>query len=169
MKHKILVSLLFVLLISYSARAQVIVEAQAGLSYLEHASLGIGCAFSARHTVSFLYGSNFGIHPKDFASYLLQYNWTLPRLTFSRVTPTLGVKGGTTIFSDDYYRWNLLAIVPQIGFQYAVNEKTNLVLQAGAVFSFEQSVKRISYNEIGQYKDLLPEIKIGVVYNLIRR
>jgi hypothetical protein len=156
--------LLLLMILNYSVGAQVRFQVDAGWGYLEHFSAGIGCSFSSKHTVSLLYGSDFFYHPKNFASYLLQYNLILPRLRFAGITPTIGIKGGHTIYTDDYYRWEVAVIVPFAGLQYPINRKINVVVQAGAVFSFEQSVKRINYGEIGHYKDLLPEIKTGIVY-----
>jgi hypothetical protein len=166
---RILVLLLFLLNLNYSGKAQLRFQANVGLGYLEHLSAGIGCSISSNHTVSLLYGSDFFIRPKDFASYLLQYNLVLPRLGFAGITPSIGIKGGHTIYTDDYYKWEVAVIVPFMGLQYPINRKINAVVQAGAVFSFEQSVTRINYGEIGHYKDFLPEIKTGIVYTLSKQ
>jgi hypothetical protein len=165
-KYVLLLCLLF---FNYSAKAQVRFHIDAGVGYLEHFSAGIGCSFSSKHSVSLLYGSDFFIRPKDFASYLLQYNLILPRLRFAGITPTIGLKGGHTIYTDDYYRWEVAVIVPFAGLQYPINRKINVLVQTGIVFSFEQSVKRINYGEIGHYKDLLPEIKTGIVYTFSKK
>jgi hypothetical protein len=163
------VLLLYLLFFNYSGKAQVRFHVDAGVGYLEHFSAGIGCSFSSKHNVSLLYGSDFFVRPKDFASYLLQYNLILPRLRFAGITPTIGLKGGHTIYTDDYYRWEVAVIIPFAGLQYPINKKINAVVQAGVVFSFEQSVKRIDYGEIGHYKDLLPEIKTGIVYTFSKQ
>lgn len=161
--------LFFLLFLNYSVKAQVRFQVDAGLGYLEHFSAGIGCSFSAKHAVSLSFGSDFFIRPKDFASYLIQYNLNLPRFRFAGITPTIGIKGGHTIYTDDYYRWEVAVIVPFAGLQYPINKKINVVVQAGAIFSFEQSVKRIDYGEIGHYKDLLPEVKTGIVYTFSKQ
>lgn len=89
-------------------------------------------------------------------------------MKFSGITPTIGIKGGHTIYTDDYYTWNLAVFIPFIGVQYPLNRKIDLLVQAGSAFSFEQSAKRISYGEIGHYRQILPEVKAGIVYNFVK-
>lgn len=100
---------------------------------------------------------------------MLQYNLMLHRAQVINVTPTIGIKGGNMIFTDAYYKWKLVAIIPFIGLHYPVNKQVTTFIQGGCMFSFEQSVKRIKDGEIGHYKDLLPEIKAGIVYNFLRK
>jgi hypothetical protein len=157
---------LLIILCSVGSNAQTIFQAQAGVGYIEHLSLGIGCNFSNKHSLSLLYGSNVFIRPKNFSSYLLQYTFNFNKLKFKNITPAVGIKGGTTIFTDEYYRWNVLAIIPFVELHYPLNNRFDLYIQGGCAFSFEQSVKRIKDGEIGQYKDFLPEFKTGVRFNL---
>jgi hypothetical protein len=151
----------------FSGTAQVRFQVHAGLSYIEHVSLGAG--FNWRnHNVAVLYGSNFLIHPREFGSYFIQYHFSIPSLKFLNTTPMIGAKGGQTIFTDDYYRWNLVSMVPFVGIQRPLTSGIDVVFQGGVAFSFEQSVKRIAFGEIGHYKDRLPEVKAGIIYKLAK-
>jgi hypothetical protein len=161
---KTLASLLFILFLAYPCFPQLTFKVQTGLSYIEHLSTGITLSFSEKHNISLLYGSNFFIKPKDFSTYMLQYHLKLNRMNFGRMTPAIGIKGGRVIYSDDYYKWELLTIIPFVGLHYQVNERLDIAMDLGPAISFEQSVQRISYGEIGKYRDLLPEFKIGTHY-----
>lgn len=163
---KKLASLLFLLSLVTPCLSQLTFKVQAGISYTEHLSTGLTLSFSEKHNISLLYGSNFFIKPKDFSTYMLQYHLKLNSMSFGRITPAIGIKGGHVIYSDEYYRWEMFTIIPFAGLHYRVNERLDIVMDLGLAISFEQSAQRISYGEIGKYRDLLPEIKIGTHYRL---
>jgi hypothetical protein len=165
MERKTLLLILFSTLLAVSAAGQVTFQALVGVGYLEHFSVGVGCGIGRRHHATLLYGSDLFIQPKNFSTFMAQYSLSLHRLEFLGVLPAIGVKGGGVIYSDEYYRWNLAVVIPFIELQCSVRRNTSLFLQGGAQLSFEQTVERLSYGEIGHYKELLPEIKAGVVYN----
>jgi hypothetical protein len=167
-RWKSVIAILFFLSLCSSASGQVKIQAHAGFGYIEHLAIGAGVTFANQHTVAFFYGSDFVHSPEEFSNYLIQYNWTIHRLRFANISPTVGVKGGQCIYTDDYYTWKVAVLVPFVGLQYPLSNKMDLIVQAGTSFSFEQSVKRKNFGEIGHYKELLPEAKIGIVYNLSR-
>ena len=68
-----------------------------------------------------------------------------------------------------YYRWRVLSAVPLINIRYILNDRTSLLAETGMAFSRIETVKRISYGEIGKYKRYLPEISISVNYALTKR
>lgn len=141
--------------------------ADIGLSYIEHFSLGAGVTFR-NHSLGIVYGSNCFLQPKQFSNFFGQYQLTIPRFSFSNLTPLLGLKGGHTVFSDRYYRWNVVSVIPYAGLKYPFTDQLDLYLQAGAAFSFEQSVTRLNFGEIGHYKEKLPELKIGINYKFTK-
>ncbi len=162
--------MLFALLIgvglSLESKAQFTVKAQLGVSYIEHVSTGVALKWGKNHSVSFLYGSNFFIHTNDFSNLFLQYDLSVPKWKVGKLTPRFGVKGGNSFYTDDYYRWKVVSVIPFFGASLPMGKMFDLVFEAGAAFSFEQTVNRISYGEIGHYRELLPELKAGVVYTL---
>jgi hypothetical protein len=166
MKKVSILLILLLMIIHFPSRAELALKAQAGISYIEHFSLGVTLSFSERHNLSLLYGSNAFIKPQDFSSFMLQYELLLKRINFARITPKIGIEGGYSIYTNDYYQWNLINIVPFIGFNYQVNNKIEIPINLGVVISHEQSVKRITYGNIGKYKEYLPEIKFGIVFKL---
>jgi hypothetical protein len=149
------------------ANSQMRIHGQAGLSYIEHFSIGAGVSLR-NHSLSLLYGSNFFVQPKKFSNYFLQYALAIPRAQFSKLIPLAGVKGGQTFFSDHYYTWDVVSLIPFVGIQTKMTEQIDLSLQTGVAFSFEQSVTRLNFGEIGHYKDTLPELKLAVIYKLMR-
>lgn len=165
---KLVITLCFVLL-SRVAVGQPAFHAQAGLGYIERFSVGAGLTFLNTHSVTLLYGSTFFYKPKNFGVYLLQYHLRIPKWSFGRLTPLFGVKGGHVVFTDTYYVWEVASVIPFAGLQCPLTGRADLVVQAGTAFSFEQSVKRLNYGEIGHYRDVLPELKVAVVYQVSNR
>lgn len=165
MKKQTLAILLLLITISYSGMAQFSIKGQAALSYIEHLSTGVTFSFSGKHHISLLYGSDFFINTKDFSSYMLQYYLRLNRMTFAKITPVIGIKAGYSIYTDDYYKWELMSVVPFTGINYRLNKKIDILFDLGATISRAQSVKRIRQGEIGKYRELLPELKAGILYN----
>jgi hypothetical protein len=166
MKKGIFITLLFLIILPNSGKAQLTWRVQAGLSYLEHFSTGITFGFATKHTVSLLYGSNFFIRTKDFSSYLVQYEYKMTNLKVAKITPGIGVKGGHSVYTSDYYKWEVAVVAPFTAFHYPVNEKIDIRMEVGGAISLEQSVKRIRFGEIEKYKELLPEFKAGILYRL---
>lgn len=166
MRKHIIISLLLIISLHHQSRAQFAVKAQTGISYIEHFSTGLTFAFSGKHNVSLLYGSNFFIKPKDNSSYLIQYDRLINRIRFLGITPKIGIKGGVSFYTNEYYQWKLIVIVPFIGFNYHISNRIGTFLDLGIVYSREESLKRIKYGNIGNYKDYLPEIKLGLYFNL---
>ena len=149
--------------------AQTTLHAYTGLSYLEHVSTGISLRWKNRHQLSLMTGTNLFIRTYYFANYMAQYDYLLKGLKVLRATPKVGIKGGDSIFSDDYYRWHVVHIIPQVGFQYPLKPSIELVLEAGAAASFEQKVKRLKQGELGHYEEWLPEIKVAVMFQLSKQ
>jgi len=165
-KKSIITIWLLLVIINYSGKAEVNFKAHLGISYIEHFSTGITLSFSNKHNISLLYGSNFLIKPQEFSSFLIQYEMLLNKIKIGSITPKFGIKGGYSIYTNNYYQWELLAVVPFIGFNYPIKNKVSLALDMGVAVSRELSLKRISYGEIGGYKQFLPELKIGIFINL---
>jgi hypothetical protein len=147
-----------------SGTAQVVFKVQAGLGYLEHFSTGVTVRIAEKHNLSLLYGSNFFTRVKGFSTFMLQYDRLLNKVTFAGLTPKLGVKGGNTVYTSDYYKWKMYAIVPLAGVMYPLNNKIEITVEAGICINFEQSATRIRFGEIESYKEFLPDAKAGVLY-----
>jgi hypothetical protein len=166
MIRKNLLLLMFLIIVHYPCNAQFSFKLQAGISYIEHLSAGITFSFSDKHNISFLYGSNILIKPKDFSSIMIQYDFLLNRINFAGITPGIGVKSGYSVYTNKYYRWTLTEIIPFMRLNYSVSEKIDMFLDLGSTFSIEHSVERISYGEIGMYRKYLPEFKLGLNFRL---
>lgn len=166
MKKRIFLIWLFLIILNYSSKAQVSFKAQIGISYIEHFSTGITLSLLNKHNISLLYGSNIFIKPQEFSSFLIQYEMLLNKIKIRSITPKFGIKGGYSIYTNNYYQWELVAVVPFIGLNYPVKNKVNIALDLGVAVSRELTLKRISYGEIGEYKQFLPELKIGIFFNL---
>jgi hypothetical protein len=156
----------FLVFIHYSGNAQFSFKLQTGISYIEHFSTGITFSFSERHNLSLLYGSNFFIKPRDFSCVMLQYDFLFSKLDFAGIIPAIGIKGGYSVYTNSYYKWKLSSFVPFVGLRYKACNKFEIALDMGTAISIEHSVKRISYGEIGMYREFLPEFKLGLTYKL---
>ena len=106
--------------------------------------------------------------PDYFSSYVLQYEMLVNRLKFGGLIPKIGFKGGYSIYTNEYYKWDLIEIVPYMGLEYQLNKRINIAFDLGITKSRELSLKRISYGEIGYYKEILPEFKIGINYIIFK-
>jgi hypothetical protein len=148
--------------------AQPTVKLQAAIGYIEHFSIGPTLSLADKHSISLLYGSNL-IQPKAFSTYLLEYSFKFGDTAIGKMTPALGVKGGHVIFSDDYYRWQVASVIPFFRTYYSLSDRLNLFVDLGASISFEQKVERIRFGEIGKYRDILPELKIGTHFSLNKK
>ncbi|MDA3894179.1 MAG: hypothetical protein PF517_21170 [Salinivirgaceae bacterium] len=164
-KKKIIIACLLICVI-LSLKSQSIFSVKTGVSYIEHYTIGIGIHITESNELSLNYGSDFFINPQNSSSYFFQYAYLFRRFAFEKFTPKAGLKGGYSIYSNKYYRWELLVGVPYVGFDYLVRKKLDLFCDVGMVLSRELSMTRISLGEIGWYKRVLPEIKIGFSYNL---
>lgn len=162
-------TVIILLILCDFTQAQVRVQAHAGAGFTEHFSIGVGCTFAETHAITLLYGSDFFYHPKEFSTYMLQYAFAARRWRFSKVTPIVGLKGGHAIFTDKYYTWEVMVFVPFAGLQYPLSGNIDLTLQAGGAISFEQKAERLNYGEIGHYRQYLPELKAGIVYDLKKK
>jgi len=149
--------------------AQFMIKAQGGLSYIEHVSTGVAFGLGKRHTITLLCGSNLFINMSDFSNFFVQYDYSFTKLEFKGATPRLGIKGGDSHFTDDIYRWHVIHLIPFVGISYPVHAKMELLIEFGGAISFEQSVERVGEDEIGHYKELLPEIKVGILYTLYQK
>jgi hypothetical protein len=145
--------------------AQFAVKFQTAIGNIEHFSIGPSFNFDNRHQISLLYGSNFFIRTKNFTTYILEYSLKLKNISIGNMTPSLGVKGGHVIYSDKYYKWEVASVVPFIRLCYPLNKNFEAFMDLGGAIAFEQSVERINYGEIGKYRDLLPEIKVGTYFS----
>ena len=169
MRKQLLIIFLLLATLYFPCKSQIIIKAQTGLSYIEHFSVGISFEFSEKQNVSLLFGSNFFVSPNYFSSYMIQYDRCIRRIKFLGIIPKVGLKGGYSVFTDEYYKWRLIVVSPFIGFNYHITNKIETYLDLGIAYSREESLKRIKYGEIGSYKDYLPEIKIGLYFNLNNR
>jgi hypothetical protein len=166
---KIFSILLFYLIIhGNSINAQSRFKLQSGISYIEHISTGIVLKLNENELVSFIYGSNFFIKTQEFSSYMLQYEYLLHNYTFKKCIPNIGIKGGYAIYTNEFYKWKLIDLVPFIGSTYLINNRIELSGDIGITISRELSMKRVSDGEIGWYKHVLPEFKIAISYNLLQ-
>lgn len=169
MKKLCSVFLVFLITFPFYGKAQSSIKAQGGISYIEHFSIGATYSFSNKHNLTLLYGSNFFIKPLNFSSVLLQYDLPFRKMIFADFTPKFGVKGGYAIFTDENYQWQVITVVPFVGVQYPFNQKMEIFLESGVAISFEQAAKRLNYNEVGIYKQFLPELKAGISFTLFER
>src|SRR6185436_7389146 len=136
------------------------------VSHIEHVSLGFWFQLGPKHSLTATYGSNVFFGYKKFSNLFLQYDYSLPKLTVGKVTPKIGVRGGDSYFTDTYYRWHVINIIPILGGNYSLNNKVTLFLDGGVAISLLQEVERRKTGEIGVYKLYLPEIKMGFSYNI---
>lgn len=165
MKVFVLALVLF-LALHATCKAQPAWKIQTGLGYLEHFSAGMTLSLQAKHHVSLLYGSNFFVKPGDFSSLSLQYERSLNRWQLAGLTPKWGIKGGWGIYTNDYYRWNLLMLAPFVGVTRPLSKRIDLFMDLGIVRSHPLSLERIQVGAFGSYKHYLPECKIGLHYRL---
>lgn len=164
-KKSVILCLLFCFL-CISVKSQIKFKAQVGVGYIEHFSIGLAISKSDKNILSLNYGSDFFIKMNDFSSFLLQYERLFNKMNIKSIVPKIGIKGGYSIYTNAYYKWELIALIPYVGLYYPFNEKIQFNLDAGLAVSKELSIERISYGEIGNYKKYLPEIKLGFYYNL---
>jgi hypothetical protein len=169
MKNKVFFLLVLSTLCSTTVIAQFAIRAHAGLSYIEHVSTGVAFSLGKKHAITLLVGSNLFINMSDFSNYFIQYDYSFTKLKFKGATPRLGIKGGDSHFTDDIYRWHVVHVIPFAGIAYPLHPKMELHIEFGAAFSFEQSVERIGEDEVGHYRELLPEIKVGILYTLYQK
>ena len=78
----------------------------------------------------------------------------------------MGVRGGDSYFSDSYYRWHVMNIIPYVGGNYSFSNKISFFFQGGVSIAFLQSVERRTLGDVGTYRQYLPEFKIGACYTL---
>ena len=169
MKKSLLILYLLLLFFTFNTiKAQTFIKLQLGLSYIENFSTGFELSIKNKHNISILYGSNFFSKPQDFSSFMLQYDYAIDKLEIAHLIPHIGIKGGYSIYTNNYYQWELIALVPFIGTNYQINKRIDLSTCFGVAFSKELSMKRINYGEVGWYKKVLPEIKIAIKYKLNR-
>jgi hypothetical protein len=168
-KNKVFLLLVLSALYSTSAVGQFTMKAQAGLSYIEHVSTGVAFGLGRKHTIMLLVGSNLFINMYEFSNYFIQYDYSFTKWKINNATPRLGVRGGDSHFTDDIYRWHVVHVIPFAGITYPVHAKMNLLVDFGAAFSFEQAVERVGEGEVGHYKELLPEIKVGILYTFYQK
>lgn len=156
------------LLSSLSSSAQFSAEVHAGVSYIEHISTGITFRNGKNHSFTALYGSNLFINTKNFSNLFVQYDLSIPRWTVRGTIPRVGVKGGNSFYTNEYYRWKVVSLIPYVGARYPINDNFQLLFEAGPVYSFEQYVQRIKPGEIGHYRYLLLELKVALSYSLFK-
>jgi hypothetical protein len=169
MKNKVFLLLVLSALYSTIAMAQFTIKAQGGLSYIEHVSIGVAFGLGKKNTITLLCGSNLFVNMSEFSNYFIQYDYSFTNWKLIGATPRLGIKGGDSYFTDEYYRWHIVHLIPFAGFSYPIHPKMNFLIECGAAFSFEQSVERVGQGEVGHYNELLPEIKIGILYSLFQK
>ncbi|HMJ69017.1 MAG TPA: hypothetical protein VK508_08980 [Cyclobacteriaceae bacterium] len=153
------------ILCSPPSLAQVSLKAHLGASYIEHLATGITVSYR-HHSVTALYGSNLFINTRNFSNLFAQYDYSVPRWKVAGAIPRFGVKGGNSIYTNKYYRWKVVSLIPFAGARYPVNDKLEVLFEVGPTYSFEQHLERIKYGEIGHYRYVLLELKVAVAYTL---
>lgn len=161
-KPFILIAIL--MLLSELAISQKKVDFQIGYGYLEHFSTGIGLKIKDNHKITVLFGSNLLMDLDKFAVYQMQYEY--PNKFKKKYLINFGLKGGYSIYSNKYYKWELLSITPISNFKYRLKNELFFVFTLGITYSKVLKVKRIELGEIGWYRELLPEIKLSLLYDL---
>lgn len=152
------------LFINIKAFCQSNIYFQLGYGYLEHLSTGIGCRFKDNHRIFLSYGSNFYINTKEFSSIQLQYEY--PNKIPNKFKLNYGIKGGYSIYSNNYYRWRLITLTPILNFNLKLSDKLIFVSTIGLTYSRAIEMKRLANGEIGWYKEFLPELKFSMIYDL---
>jgi hypothetical protein len=132
-------------------------------------STGVTFRWGENHSVTALYGSNLFINTRNFSNLFAQYDFSIPRWKVQGIIPRIGVKGGDSYYTNEYYRWHVVSLIPFAGARYPINDKFELLFEAGPVYSFEQSLQRIKAGEIGHYRYVLLELKIAVAYTLFTK
>ena len=163
-KNRFILTLLL-LTATLQGKAQVTLKATAGVGNMEHLSTGVGISIANTHSISLLFGSNCFIKTNKFSSYLMQYDVQVNRWQVLNTTPRIGIKGGYAIYTNDYYRWKLLQVIPFVGLSYPLSSRLDLFTDGGVAISRELSEERVAFGEIGRYKKYLPEVKVGVTYH----
>lgn len=164
--HTKILALVILLTLAFTTQAQTNIYAELGASYIEHFSTGIGIDINSNHKIGLLYGSNFFVNNSEFYTALVKYENMLGKLNIRYILPKVGCKAGYSVFTNQYYSWDLVVLAPYIGCDYSLNKKVDLFGSAGVAISRELSMKRVGMGEIGWYRRLLPEFKAGIAYKL---
>jgi hypothetical protein len=151
-----------------SVEAQTSIKANVGVGYLEHFTVGTTLAIRERSSFTLSFGSNIFYKPHDFATLYAQYERAFPSLAFGKAIPGVGLKAGQTVFTDDFYQWKVNSVVPFVSVSRRLSDVVQIGAEAGLAISRIQSVTRISYGEIGKYKQYLPEVKLSLRYRLLK-
>jgi hypothetical protein len=146
--------------------AQIRLECRTGFGYLEHFITGAGVKFNDESSAGFRYGSDFFINPRSFSSFSLQYERKMSCLHVDPFYLDYGLKGGYTVYSNKYYRWKLVFLVPVVGLKYHLSERMTLGVQGGMSVNRELSAERLGWGEIGWYREFLPEFNFSLSYDL---
>lgn len=166
MKKSILqICILIFTVVTYTV-AQPKVKLQTGISYMEHFSVGMGIKFGDKHFVSASFGSNAFVKLHNFSSYMLHYDLSFFRTKWSFGYPKFGISGGYSNYTDNYYRWELLLLTPNVGFTIPLNTYFDVSVTTGLAIARELSMTRIRMGDVGWYRKFLPEFKLTVIYNL---
>jgi hypothetical protein len=162
--------LVFVVAIAYlPVCAQPSLRMQTGVSYIEHLSTGVTVQFRQKHNVSVLVGTNAFVRTYYFYNAFLQYDRAFMKWKWKYMVPRIGIKGGNSVYTNKYYRWKVVSLIPFIGATVPLRDRLDLLLEAGAAYSLEQEVTRRSFGEIGHYRSPLPEVKLAVLLSLSRK
>lgn len=165
MKTPLVFSLLTICL--WPARAQTSAKFYTGLGYQEHLSLGATVSLKEKNAFSITYGSNFFYKPQNFSTLHLQYDRQVPSLGFEKFIPGAGVKAGQIIFTDAYYRWRVISVVPFLTLSKKLTPLLELIGEGGVAYARIEEVTRIRYGDIGKYRRYLPEVKISLRHRII--
>lgn len=161
--YKFFIALGFLLFISKYSISQSRVDFQIGYGYLEHFSTGVGLKIKENHKISFILGSNFFMNLNKFAAYQLQYEY--PNLFKRKLLLNFGLKGGYSIYSNRYNKWELLSVTPISNLKYRLKDNLSFVTTLGLTYSKILKEERLEMGEIGWYREFLPEIKIALLYD----
>lgn len=156
----------FVMIFSLKSFAQLTIHPQAGISYIEHASTGITLRIGEHHALTALCGTNIFINMNRFSNLFAQYDYSVPRWAIAGGIPRFGVKGGNSIYTNKYYTWKVVSLIPYAGATFPVDDRFDILFEAGPVYSFEQYQHRIGQGDIGHYRYVLLELKVAVAYKL---
>jgi hypothetical protein len=164
--RRIIFFLVIFLITARHSLAQIHLECRTGVGYLEHFITGAGVGFKNGSSAGFRYGSNFFVNPCSFSSFSLQYERSLPHISMEPFHLDYGLKGGYAIYSNTYYRWKLVFLVPFAGLNYQLNENMTFGLQVGFSVNRDLSAERLEWGEIGWYREFLPEFNFSLSYVL---
>lgn len=137
-----------------------------GLGNMEHFSLHAGYQFKKSGELGLIFGSNAFNDLHDFSTLLIEYGHTIFPSKTGRIILRPLLKAGYSLYSNAYYQWQTLTIIPAAGIAFGIDKGLEMRLQAGIAVNKELAEKRLAWGELGYYPRYLPEIKLEFIYVL---